>query len=227
MKKNNLSDCASCALTPKEKVCINPKGKGSKGCPTLGKKKLAGQAQKKYQRPDIREFARQASIQEGECYTGRDKRPYVMHPTKPRIQEICEFARKMGYTRLGLVFCIGLYREAEVVARILQNQGFETVSVVCKVGSIPKEEIGVKDSEKIFIGQYESMCNPILQAGIVNEAKTDFNILLGLCVGHDSLFFKYAEAPATVLAVKDRVTGHNPVASIYLSRNYYSWLNVG
>ena len=227
MKRNNLSDCASCALSPKEKVCMNPKGKGSKGCPTLGEKKLAGQAQKKYQKADIGEFARQASIQEGECYAGREKRPYVMHPTKPRIQEICEFAQKMGYTRLGLVFCVGLYKEAEVVARILQNQGFETVSVVCKVGSIPKEEIGVKDSEKIFIGQYESMCNPILQAAIVNEAKTDFNILLGLCVGHDSLFFKYAEAPTTVLAVKDRVTGHNPVASIYLSGNYYSWLNVG
>ena len=226
MKRNNLSDCASCALTPREKVCMSPKGKGSKACPTLGKKKLAGQAQKKYQKADVREFARQASIQEGECYAGRDKRPYVMHPTKPRIQEICEFAQKMGYTRLGLVFCIGLYKEAEVVARILQNQGFETVSVVCKVGAIPKEEIGVKDSEKIFIGQYESMCNPILQAAIVNEAKTDFNILLGLCVGHDSLFFKYAEAPATVLAVKDRVTGHNPLASIYLSGNYYSWLNV-
>ncbi len=213
-------------MTPREKVCMNPKGKGSKGCPTLGKKKLAGQAQKNYQKADIREFARQASIQEGECYAGREKRPYVMHPTKPRIQEICEFARKMAYTRLGLVFCIGLYKEAEVVARILQNQGFETVSVVCKAGAIPKEEIGVKDSEKIFIGQYESMCNPILQAAIVNEAKTDFNILLGLCVGHDSLFFKYAEAPATVLAVKDRVTGHNPLASIYLSGNYYSWLNM-
>ena len=226
MKRNNLSDCASCALSPKEKVCMNPKGKGSKGCPTLGEKKLAGQAQKKYQKADIGEFARQASIQEGECYAGREKRPYVMHPTKPMIQEICEFAQKMGYTRLGLVFCVGLYKEAEVVARILQNQGFETVSVVCKVGSIPKEEIGVKDSEKIFIGQYESMCNPILQAAIVNEAKTDFNILLGLCVGHDSLFFKYAEAPTTVLAVKDRVTGHNPLASIYLSGNYYSWLNM-
>ena len=226
MRSNNLSDCASCALAPKEKICINPKGKGSKACPTLGKKKLAGQAQKNYQKADVREFARQASIQEGECYAGRNKRPYVMHPTKPRIQEICEFSRKMGYTRLGLVFCIGLYKEAAVVARILQNQGFETVSVVCKVGAIPKEEIGVKDSEKIFIGQYESMCNPVLQAAIVNDAKTDFNILLGLCVGHDSLFFKYTEAPTTVLAVKDRVTGHNPLASIYLSGNYYSWLNM-
>jgi uncharacterized metal-binding protein len=213
-------------MLPKEKVCMNPKGKGPKGCPTLGKKKLAARAQKEYQPADVREFARQASIQEGECYAGRERRPYVMHPTKPRIQEICEFARKMGYTRLGLVFCVGLYKEAAIVARILQNQGFETVSVVCKVGSIPKEEIGVKDSEKIFIGEYESMCNPILQAVIVNNAKTDFNILLGLCVGHDSLFFKYTEAPTTVLAVKDRVTGHNPLGPIYLGGNYYSWLNM-
>jgi uncharacterized metal-binding protein len=205
---------------------MNPKGKGPKTCPTLAKKELACQAQKKYQQAYVREFARQASIQEGECYAGRDQGPYVMHPTKPRIQEICEFARRMGYTRLGLVFCVGLNREAAMVDRILKNQGFETVSVVCKVGSIPKEEIGVKDNEKIFIGQYESMCNPILQAVIVNEAKTDFNILLGLCVGHDSLFFKYAEAPTTVLAVKDRVTGHNPLGPIYLSGNYYSWLNI-
>jgi uncharacterized metal-binding protein len=226
MKNVNLPDCASCALTPREKVCMNPKGKGPKGCPTLEKKELIGQVQKKYQQADVREFARQASIQEGECYAGRDQRPYVLHPTKPRIQEIWEFARRMGYTRLGLVFCIGLSREAAMVAQILRNQGFEIVSVMCKVGSIPKEEIGIKDSEKIFIGEYESMCNPILQAGILNDAKTDFNILLGLCVGHDSLFFKYAEAPTTVLAVKDRVTGHNPLGPIYLSGGYYSWLNM-
>jgi uncharacterized metal-binding protein len=99
------------------------------------------------------------------------------------------------------------------------------VSVICKTGAVPKEEIGIKDSEKIYSGQHESMCNPILQALIVNEAKVEFNILLGLCVGHDSLFFKYAEAPTTVLAVKDRVTGHNPLAAIYLAGNYYSRLN--
>ena len=98
MKKGNLSDCANCPLAPQEKICLNPEGKGVKGCPTLGKKKLTGQAQKKYQPANVREFARQASIQEGECYAGRDKRPYVMHPTKPRIREICEFSRKMGYT---------------------------------------------------------------------------------------------------------------------------------
>jgi uncharacterized metal-binding protein len=226
MNKGNLPDCANCSPVPQEKICMNLKGKGGKGCPTLQAKGLAGQAQKEYHLTDVREFARQASIQEGECYAGRDQRPYVMHPTKPRIREICEFARKMGYTRLGLVFCVGLAKEAAIVAQILHNQGFETVSVACKVGSVPKEEIDVKDSEKIFIGEHESMCNPILQAVIVNDAKTDFNILLGLCVGHDSLFFKYAEAPTTVLAVKDRVAGHNPLGPIYLWGNYYSWLNM-
>jgi uncharacterized metal-binding protein len=60
--------------------------------------------------------------------------------------------------------------------------------VACKVGCVPKEEIGVKESEKIYIGDYESMCNPILQAAIVNDAETDFNILLGLCVGTTHFF---------------------------------------
>lgn len=148
-----------------------------------------------------------------------------MHPTKPRILEICEFAKKMGYRKIGLVFCIGLAREAAIVDEILKNAGFEITSVACKVGSVPKEEIGVKESEKIYIGDHESMCNPIAQAMLVNEAGSEFNVLLGLCVGHDSLFFKYSVAPATVLAVKDRVTGHNPLAAIYISGNYYSWLN--
>jgi uncharacterized metal-binding protein len=204
---------------------MNPKSKASKGCPTVGRKKLVEQAKKHYENPGICEFARQASIQEGECYAGREKKPYIMHPVKPRIQEICEFARKMGYTRLGLVFCVGLAKEGLIVDDILKSHGFEVVSVVCKVGSIPKEEIGVKENEKIFIGEYESMCNPIAQAVIVNDAKVEFNVLLGLCVGHDSLFFQYAKAPTTVLAVKDRVTGHNPLAAIYLSGSYYKWVS--
>jgi uncharacterized metal-binding protein len=65
------------------------------------------------------------------------------------------------------------------------------------------------------------MCNPILQAQVLNSEQTELNILLGLCVGHDSLFLKYAEAPCTVLAVKDRVTGHNPLAALYTLDSYY------
>ena len=203
---------------------MNPEGIGAKGCPTLIGKADRQKAQEEYRKKEVAEFARQATIQEGECYAGRDKKPYVMHPVKPRMQEICEFAHKMGYSRLGLAFCGCLAREAAVVDQILKNHGFETVSVVCKAGAVPKEEIGVRDDEKIHIGEHESMCNPVLQAMLLNKASTHLNIVLVLCVGHDSLFFKYAEAPSTVLAAKDRVTGHNPLACIYTSGSYYSWV---
>jgi uncharacterized metal-binding protein len=45
--------------------------------------------------------------------------------------------------------------------------------------------------------------------------------VVGLCVGHDSLFFRHSVAPVTVLVAKDRVTGHNPVAALYTSHSYY------
>jgi len=72
---------------------------------------------------------------------------------------------------------------------------------------------------------HESMCSPIPQAEILNSEQVDLAILLGLCVGHDTLFIKYCRVPITVLAVKDRVFGHNPLAAIYLSSSpYYSRL---
>jgi len=65
------------------------------------------------------------------------------------------------------------------------------------------------------------MCNPIAQAFVLNDEKSEFNIVMGLCVGHDSLFLKYSNAPCTVLAAKDRLLGHNPLAAIYTVDNYY------
>jgi uncharacterized metal-binding protein len=199
-------------------------GAGFRGCPTLNRKDVLEEANQEYEAGPVREFARQASRQEAECYANRHQRPYVLQPSKTRIVEICEFAKKMGYKRLGLAFCIGLAREAEVAAEIFKTNGFEVVSVLCKAGRTSKSKIGIKDEEKIFQGTDESMCNPIYQAKLLNHEKAEFNVLLGLCVGHDSLFFKYAEAPTTVLAVKDRVTGHNPLAAIYLSESYYQKL---
>lgn len=223
-KKKVSTKCAKCSVKLRERVCMKPGGTPSAGCPTLSKKSLLAKASREYQSAENLEFARQASIQEGECYSGREQRPYVIHPVKPRILEICEFAQKMGYRRLGIVYCAGLINEAAIVSDFFEEKGFQVVSVMCKAGCLPKEEIGLKDDEKVFRGGHESMCNPIFQAMVVNEEGVDFNILIGLCVGHDSLFFKYAEAPSTVLAVKDRVTGHNPLAALYLLESYYSWL---
>ncbi len=213
--------CASCNVERDNRVCIKQGGKGGKGCPTLIDKKVLEQANQEYDDKEVREFARQASIQEGECYINRHQHPYVRQPAKPRIVEICEFAKKMHYKRLGLAFCVGLRFEAAIVEEILESHGFEVISAICKAGRTPKTTIGIQDEEKVFIGTDECMCNPIYQAKLLSHEKVDFNILLGLCVGHDSLFFKYAEAPTTVLAVKDRVTGHNPLAAVYLAKSYY------
>ena len=70
----------------------------------------------------------------------------------------------------------------------------------------------------------ENICNPILQAKMLNEAKTDLNVVVGLCVGHDSLFYKYSEALTTTAVTKDRVLGHNPAAALYTADSYYSKL---
>ena len=174
-----------------------------------------------YDKPEVLEFAKQASIQEAEGYGDRELGYAHVKPLKPRIIEIIEFSERMKYRRLGLLFCFGLRKEAKVVSTILCARGFEVVSVVCKVGRVPKERIGIAEDQKIAIGQFESMCNPVTQATIANKARCDFNVLLGLCVGHDSLVFKYSEAPCTVLAVKDRLLGHNPLAAVYTIDTYY------
>ena len=49
-------------------------------------------------------------------------------------------------------------------------------------------------------------------------------MVIGLCVGHDSLFMKYSDALTTTLITKDRVTGHNPDAALYTAKTYYSSL---
>jgi uncharacterized metal-binding protein len=192
----------------------------------VNKEAVIAKALEELKKPEILEFARQASIQEGEGYTDKELGYSKVRPLKPRILEIVEFAGRMNYKKIGLVFCIGLRKEAKVVEGILAVNGFTVVSGICKMGRVPKEAIGVRDDQKIRVGCFESMCNPIAQAFLLNAEKTEFNVMMGLCVGHDSLFLKYAEAPCTVFAVKDRLLWHNPLAVIYNIDSYYRSLKV-
>ncbi len=217
--------CAVCGVDLFERACFVENGKGPDSCPTLGFPDTMEEAVKAYEAPGVCEFARLASVQEAECYLDRDKPPFIPHCGKTRIQEVCEFAHKLGAEKLGLAFCIGLAQEARTLHEIFTAQGFRVASVLCKTGRFLKEEgLGIRDEEKIMIGTAESACNPIAQAKILNRVGTDLNVLLGLCVGHDSLFFKHADAYTTVLAVKDRVTGHNPLAALYTSHMYHMYL---
>ena len=138
-----------------------------------------------------------------------------------RVEEVIHFAEKIGAKKLGIATCVGLLRESRTLAKILRNRGFEVYGAACKVGAIPKTKVGIDPKcEEIGV----SMCNPILQAKLLNQAGTDLNLVVGLCVGHDSLFYKYSEALATTVVTKDRVLGHNPAAALYTAESYYSKL---
>lgn len=65
---DSFISCASCDVETDERICMNQGGTGSRGCPTLTRREVLEEANREYEDPDIREFARQASIQEAECY---------------------------------------------------------------------------------------------------------------------------------------------------------------
>ena len=132
---------------------------------------------------------------------------------KTRLGEIILYAKEMGYKRLGVAFCIGLSGEADIICGVL-SKTFDVHSVCCKVCGIDKSSFDLKyvHGEK---REKEAICNPIGQATVLNNEKTDLNIILGLCIGHDILFTEYSDAPVITLAVKDRVLAHNPLGAVY------------
>ena len=140
-----------------------------------------------------------------------------------RVEETIEFIKRMNYKRIGIASCVGLLRETKIFAKILRSKNIDYFVSCCKTGAVDKEAVDLKPEQKINGGcGHESMCNPALQAKMLEKEGTDFNIVIGLCVGHDSLFLKNSAAPVTVMIVKDRVMGHNPVAALYAAEGIYS-----
>lgn len=138
-----------------------------------------------------------------------------------RVEETAEFASRMGFQKIGIATCVGLINESRILASILRKKGFEVFGIACKAGAVDKTCVGIDEScKKAGV----NMCNPIHQAKRLNAEKTELNIVMGLCVGHDSLFYKYSEALVTTLVVKDRVLGHNPAAALYTANSYYKRL---
>lgn len=183
-------------------------------CPGVAEQELLAELQRVYSESEaVRELALAAARTEASGYMRRT-----------RIEDTMDFARRISAGRLGIAHCVGLMHEANLASKIFQANGFEVCSVCCKVGSIEKEKIGLEDADKISPGSFEPICNPVAQAALLAQANTQLNVVMGLCVGHDTLFMMHSKAPTTVLVVKDRVLGHNPVAALYLSKSYYSRL---
>lgn len=197
--------CAECEI----EVCeTGSQEKMPQNCP-MRRKEIIEKSKNEYQ-GDTLAFTRQAALTESKGYC-----------QWTRVEEIIYFCKQMQYKKIGIAFCIGLKKETRTLAKILRKAGFQVVSVVCKNGSISKEFLQIKKSEQVEPDKFEAMCNPIGQALFLNDIGTEFNIVVGLCVGHDSLFFKYAEAPVTVLIAKDRALAHNPAGALYCAAGYF------
>lgn len=209
-KKFNCVDC-------KVRVCgdtmYSPENHYPAFCPTPGlqegqpEETVLKEAMALYDRDNNRQVMVAAAEVESEGYC-----------VWPRAEEIMVFAEKLGARKIGIATCVGLLNEASIFADILRARGFEPVGIGCKAGSQLKTDMGVSP-EHCDVG--EVMCNPILQAKKLEAEGTELNVVIGLCVGHDSLFYKYSAAPATTLITKDRVTGHNPAAALYTAKSYY------
>ncbi len=193
-------------------------------CPGSNEAKIVEESFNRYLGTDEdARLARVAAQVEGLCYQpipGSD----AVNARWTRVEDTIALALMMGYRKVGIATCIGLLEETNRLCEILKAQGLEPQSVCCKAGGIDKLKLGLNEEEKVRPNTFESACNPIAQAELLNQAGTDFNLIVGLCVGHDMLFAKYSQAPVSTLVVKDRVTGHNPVTVLYGQNFYYKRL---
>ena len=154
---------------------------GSANCPTITRRPLVERAVTEYNSPETKEFAYQACMQHNAAVDMTEGYPVMRNP---RVEEVVQFARRMHYRKLGIAFCAALRSEAAVLNTILENRGFDVTSVCCTVGGLPVETVGLTDGDKpVEPGTWQSMCNPITQASVLNDVGTEFKIAVGLCQG--------------------------------------------
>jgi uncharacterized metal-binding protein len=79
--------------------------------------------------------------------------------------------------------------EAERLEEILSEAGFIVDKVNCKYGKVP--------FKNLVPGYKGVSCNPAGQAKYLEEKKTELNIMMGLCLGHDMIFNSKSKAPVT------------------------------
>lgn len=206
-------DSIRCSYCPSKPCIFGELDEAPKFCPTVNRTELIDEAKSKLKDTDNQNMA---------CDVART---WKQLGKLTRVEETMLYAKLRGYQKLGLAFCVSLSDEAQMLTNVLSNEGFEIVSVSCMCGSLCSDDVELPEEDKIVAGFRQPMCNPIGQAMMLDTEGCQLNILLGLCVGDDTLFIKHSKAPVTVLAVKDRVLANNPLGILYTSRNPFARLN--
>ncbi|WP_158308505.1 DUF1847 domain-containing protein [Methanocella conradii] len=135
-----------CSKCNRQACWSNAPNSGPMFCPTKTQKETIDEVLRLYKEdPEIRKMAIAAARTEGR-----------------------------SYKKLGIATCIGLIAESRTLTKILEVKGFEAISVCCKCGAIPREEIGLLDSEKAIPGTFEPICNPVAQARLLDAGGSKF-----------------------------------------------------
>lgn len=207
-------DSVLCSWCAKKRCFMGDLSRAPENCPSITRADIIDRAKEELQKTENSEMAQAVA------------KTWKEYGKLTRVEETLEYARIRGFKKLGLAFCVGLSEEAEKFTNLLINSGFEVAAICCMCGAMSSDDVGLAEDDKIVPGFRQPMCNPIGQAAILDAEGCELDILLGLCVGDDTLFIKHAKAPVTVLAVKDRVLAHNPLAALYTSKHIYTRLNV-
>ncbi len=128
--------------------------------------------------------------------------------TLTRLEELVEYFKFRGYTNIGVAYCYGIEKEALLLRKYLENEGYKPNIVSCTVDGIKESQIDTKKNNSTV------SCNPLGQANILNSSGTQFTILFGLCLGHDIIIQKKLNMDFSTFIVKDRVTKNNPILGI-------------
>jgi len=123
-------------------------------------------------------------------------------PGSSRIEEIKKYAIQAGYKKIGIAYCTSVTKYAQQLEDYFKDI-FDVVKIDCKCAKIP--------ASMLLNGAKGISCNPAGQAKILEDAGTEFNIALALCLGHDIIFNNKSKAPATTLIVKDKAHHHNTI----------------
>jgi uncharacterized metal-binding protein len=119
-----------------------------------------------------------------------------------RLSELVYFCLEMGYKKIGIAYCADLEDPVHTLTWVLRRF-FTVIPICCNIEEEPNQSA------------VHLTCNPSLQADTLNRLETDFNVIVGLCIGSDSVFTQLSNAPVTVLFVKDRALANNPIGAVY------------
>ena len=132
-----------------------------------------------------------------------------------RVAELVYYCLEMGYSKIGIAYCVDLTDPARVLADIMRRF-FCVVPVCCKVGGLSEAELLHGGAATPLGSERRAVaCNPAGQADVLNGRKTDLNVVVGLCMGADCVFTQASKVPVTTIFVKDKSLANNPIGAVY------------